>query len=1072
MKTLLNILICLIFFASKSFAQYYDISHFTVKDGLVDNHCSKLYCDEAGNLWAASRKNGLTKLTGNNVYAIDKQDNISDNRIFDIISYENALWFATGKGINRYNGHAFEALLTEDDSAKISAFAKGDTALYFYHFNKGIGMIYKGQISWLKSKKLSGLLVNQLLIDSSQEIYVGTQDKGFLVIKGNKTLWFNKNEGLPDNEVYSFYPLSEAKVLIATAKGVRIFDGHKVYKTDNYQALEGKKVYCISSDLKKGLWFGTNQGAYQIAAEKILLLNENNGLSTPVYSIVEDLEQGIWFGTGSGIFRLNNEFLTVYTTTSGLLHNDVYGILLDKKNQLWIGSPKGINTFFEGKIKTILRSSPNFKPLLHDSKKNIWSSTDKALDMWRDGKLVRSIPTKVISNKNYEYFNAAIELSSGEILFGGNDGLKSFDGNKLNSFISKKDLQGSTINAIIQSSNGIIWIGTEGQGLFKLDKQAFNQFTAKNGLPNNIINSFALDQNDNLWVGTSGNGVFKIRQSNTHYGFTRFDDLSINSSNVYALYCDRNNDIWAGTNRGLNKITIYENDLVRVNNYEKIQAFNRLQVNHNTITGDRENHIYVGTHNGLAVINYNEHIFSAKGPKVQISDVKLFYQTVNWQDITDDIVAGSNIPKSATLSSHQDHLTIIFEAIHHNIPQMITYQWKLEGFETSWSKATKSNIAIYRGLPAGNYTFMVRACNGAGICSENPAEFSFEINEPFYQTRVFIIGLSLVTIVIVVCYTRQRMIALKNRQEKLERQVRIRTAEIEEQKSKIEIQTIKISKALKEIDRKNSELTKVNDKITGNIIYARKIQDAIIFSEDIFKKMFPKSFVFLKRKSIVTSDFYWAWEVKNSIFIALADCTGHGVPGALMSLIGSENLKHILKKDAAKSPAEILVKFNEKISSTLNTTGATKQLNAGMDTALCKIDKKTHQMTFAGAGSRLIYVQNNNLELIKGDFASIGLQYKGLESKFTNHTIDLSIQTNIYLFSDGFYNQFRGEDNKKYKLSSFKKFIDSISSYNFHKQQEMLDQELRQWKQDADQTDDILIIGMQYSAEEQLVNKA
>ena len=932
--------------------------------------------------------------------------------------------------------------------------------IYFYYSKKGIGYIEKENITFLNISQLIGLNVTKLVVDSAENIYIGTHHEGFIYLEKGKDPLIMKTE---NSVIYDLCFISKNKILIATSKGLYIFNGRRIVRDSDYSMIEGKKVYCILNDSGDNLWFGTDYGAYQFVSEKeIFLFNETNGLKTPVCDIIEDKQQGIWFATNTyGVFRLNNRFLVTYTTSHGLQSNDIYGLISDKDGTIWIGTKKGIDIFKQGTLQKFLSNNSVSIPLICGTQNDIWvSHQKKGIYIWKNEQLIQHIPiSKLTTEPSGAYFNAAIELTQKKMLLGGNRGIKLVNKNdgSIDNFITKKNLKNATVNALIQTHNKSIWIGTQDKGLFLLKGEEFMHFTTEDGLPSHTISCFTTDKDHNLWIGTLGGGIFKVRKSDIQYGFTHFDELALISKNIYSLFCDKNNDIWIGTNQGLNKIVIYQNDLIKVDKYTRMEGFDKLKImRYNSIIGNFSNYLCVAVSRGISIIDLKKHIFSEKGPKVQITDVNLLNKENNWEDITDDLVPSTDVSQKVSLSSNQGNITIDFKAINQNIPHLTTYQWKLEGFEKIWTKPTQLDKVIYTNLPSGNYTFQVKAYNGGGACSQKPAEFKFTISQPFYQTRWFSASSLIITLAGIVIYARRRVRFMKEDQENLERQVQMRTTEIEAQK-------LRLTKALEEIDRKNHELVKVNKKITNNIVYSRKIQDVVIFSDDSLQNIFENSFAFLQCKAIVSSDFYWTWKTENTIFIAVVDCTAYGVPGAFMSLIGLENLKQILRKHEHESPSTILSKFNERITRLLSTKSKSQQFNEGMNTSICKIDKIAHRMTFSGANSRLIYIQKDKIHFIRGNFYSVGIQYSRANICFTDHLINLLVPTNIYLFSDGFYHQFGGKDKRKYTLSNFKKLLHTISKYDFRKQKELLQIELKRWKKNIEQTDDILVIGFQYN---------
>ncbi|PCJ23612.1 MAG: hypothetical protein COA97_11380 [Flavobacteriales bacterium] len=261
------------------------------------------------------------------------------------------------------------------------------------------------------------------------------------------------------------------------------------------------------------------------------------------------------------------------------------------------------------------------------------------------------------------------------------------------------------------------------------------------------------------------------------------------------------------------------------------------------------------------------------------------------------------------------------------------------------------------------------------------------------------------------------------------------------------------------LEEKNRILLKKNEDIIDSIQYARKIQDAILPSIDAITKNLADGFVLYLPKDVVSGDFYWYYKKDNKIFIAAVDCTGHGVPGALMSVVGNSILKDVIVKRGIENPSEILEVLDNDVNNLLQKEDSYDVMSDGMDMALAVIDLETNFLTFAGAMRPLWIVRNNEVIDIKGNRFPIGYFY-GVEKIFTNVEIELKKDDQIYLFSDGYSDQFGGEKNKKFNRSKMKELLVSINSMSGEEQRGFLEYALKNWRQEIEQTDDVLLIGL------------
>jgi serine phosphatase RsbU (regulator of sigma subunit) len=255
-----------------------------------------------------------------------------------------------------------------------------------------------------------------------------------------------------------------------------------------------------------------------------------------------------------------------------------------------------------------------------------------------------------------------------------------------------------------------------------------------------------------------------------------------------------------------------------------------------------------------------------------------------------------------------------------------------------------------------------------------------------------------------------------------------------------------------------AELASKNKNITDSLIYAQRIQEALLPSEDYFRGYFRESFIFYKPKDIVSGDFFWIEEKQGKIFIVAADCTGHGVPGALMSMIGHELLDKIINVDNVLKPSEILEilsKGLEKIFSREKNVGTI--IHDGMDIAICVVDRTKRKIQFSGAFLPLYIIRDNRLIELKGDKYFIGMTPPGVS--YTNSEMELMKDDMLYLFSDGYIDQFGGSENKKFMYRRFRYLLMTIYHFPVDDQKSILEENIRTWMGAGPQIDDMLVIG-------------
>jgi len=357
------------------------------------------------------------------------------------------------------------------------------------------------------------------------------------------------------------------------------------------------------------------------------------------------------------------------------------------------------------------------------------------------------------------------------------------------------------------------------------------------------------------------------------------------------------------------------------------------------------------------------------------------------------------------------------------------YQYIVDNKLKEWSKWSYNNMITLMIKP-GKYTLRVRAKDIWGNESE-PKLVGFTIESPFTQTTLFYVIVLGVTFIIIVGVIRFRERQLKKDKRMLETRVKERTARIEAQKQ----------------------------EITSSIEYASRIQMAMLSENEHFRKSFSDYFIIFKPRDIVSGDFYWIGENEKHIFFMVADCTGHGVPGAFMSTLGISSLDEIITNNTSLKANTILNLLREKIKTSLHQTGKQGEANDGMDVAFCILHKNRKKLEFSGAYNPLFIFRGGVFREYRADRMPIGIYY-GEKESFTNYEIDVQKGDTLYIFSDGFADQFGGPKGSKYMKFNLKKLLSEIYNKPMDTQRIILETEFEKWKGSFDQIDDVTILGI------------
>ena len=381
-----------------------------------------------------------------------------------------------------------------------------------------------------------------------------------------------------------------------------------------------------------------------------------------------------------------------------------------------------------------------------------------------------------------------------------------------------------------------------------------------------------------------------------------------------------------------------------------------------------------------------------------------------------------------------NHVTFHFAAIVWSAPHKIKYQYILEGLDQEWSPISAENKAIYSNIPYGTYTFKVKAIGEAQLWSDT-LEYVIVIHPPWWFTWWAYLIYFIASAVSIIMIIRWRTYKLVQNKKELEQTVTERTIEVVQQKELVELK---------------------NKEITDSITYAKRIQEAILPSPHLVKTLLNEAFILYKPKDIVAGDFYWLEEKDDKVLLASADCTGHGVPGAMVSVVCNNALNRTVREFNLDEPAAILNKVRDIVIDTFNKSG--EDVKDGMDIALISYNNKTNILQFSGANNSLYLISDGNLQVLAADTQPIG-KY-AVEKSFTNHQVQLKKGDTFYIFPDGYVDQFGGEKGKKLKFQGFIELLMQLKDESMDEQHKHIDEFFMKWKGDLEQVDDVCVIGV------------
>jgi ligand-binding sensor domain-containing protein/serine phosphatase RsbU (regulator of sigma subunit) len=1057
-------------------AQQYNFRQYNVQDGLAHSQVSTILQDFRGYMWFATYGGGLSKFDGKNFITYTEKDGLTSNIIRPMIQDNKGdLWLGTmGGGVCKFDGKKFSKL--KDSTTKINdkiytivqsrngtIWFGADNGLYSYdghrvkHFDKKDGF--------------PEVPVMSVFEDSKGIIWITPWENGVYCYdpgldnankKEKKFRQFTEKDGLSYHTMMCVNEDEEGNIWISGFKGMtkltRKKDGTFNFSRSFSPLIDQGLIYMVLDDKMGNLWFATTDKGlikYNKSENTYTKINSKNGLAGDVIlSIIKDREGNLWTSTwGFGVSMFQGERFVNYTEKEGLGTDLIAHLIEDGKGGLIINSSNGIYKYSPANgIQLFDKNFPKLRAtaIAIDNKGNLWLGGSDALYSYNNGKLkkytkadgITSFPITTILCDNDNIWTASWS-----------GGLTSFNGKTFKNYSAKDGLSSTYIYTLFKNNNGEICIGTWDGGLNIFDGKTFKVYKKEQGLPSNNVISI-VQEKGNIWIGTFGGGVCEMDASVKDHKILRTitskDGLSDDA--IVALALDKNENVFIAGSKGLNRLDAKKNE---IRFYGKNEGFTGIECTHNSALTDPEGNLWFGTKKGLTKYNPKNDLLNTVTPVTYITDIKLFFEKTDWSKFTDSINPVTLLPEHLNLKYTDNHLTFNFIGINTSIPEKVRYSYMLEGADKNWSPPTDKSDVTYSGLSPGDYSFKVIACNNDGIWEKrNITTFSFVIEPPFWKQTWFYILCIFIIFGCTAFYTKWQTKKLARENKILEVKVIERTAEIEKQKDELHI-------AYKEIENKNILVEQKNRDITDSINYAQRIQHAILPLEETILKSLKNSFVLFKPRDIVSGDFYWFAQIESKSILAVVDCTGHGVPGAFMSMIGNSLLNEIVYEKKIVEPAKILNYLDDGVRLSLKQDQQNNETHDGMDISLISIEGS--KLQYAGAHRPLYIIRNGSLQEIAADKFPIGGMQTESKKIFNNRHFELEPNDMLYMFTDGYVDQFGGDKGKKFMSRRFQELLLTINNKPTGEQKEILDQTIENWKSHLEQIDDILVIGVKIS---------
>jgi ligand-binding sensor domain-containing protein/serine phosphatase RsbU (regulator of sigma subunit) len=1030
------------------------------------------------------------------------KEGLAQSSVYSIQQDKNGfVWLGTASGLSKFNGKDFINYTIEHglaDGAVKSIYIDKSEHIWIGHTDGGISRIIDDKIELVLSMSAD---ITSFEEDMLGNLWVSSYKGGVIKITNPYTLFkdslkfkqYKGQEGLSD-VVYQVYKLKDNTICFVTDVGVKYYDTQKEeflkFKIKDMPSYF--QIICMYESKEGNLWFGSyNGGAYEFIKNenKLKIYDVRDGLAHNwITSFYQDATSNVWIGTwGGGVTKVNSnheliaissengitdnkircingdregnlligtkengllvfkgEQFVSFGESEGLINNQVWTVLTDKRNQNWIGTNNGISLMKDFNIVKNYNednglSFDEVRHIKEDKTGNIWIGTWGGGVMQYNPNSDRFDMSYRINSFMLQPLITALEVDkSNNLWVGTTDGLVYYEiNNQLANRLSQNNgLAGNDITAIYCDSKNKLWIGARGKGISTIDGVDVKKIDLEVKItPTTIIE----DKKGNIWIGTEGKGVIVTDGKEIIAQYSSKDGLL--SDYISLLNIDNDGNVWIGTNKGLNKFNIESNKFY---SYSQKMGYIGIESKNNATYKDKDGSLWFGTIKGVVKLNANKDHDNKLEPLTKITRFR-----VNLED--------KPLVEATELNYREKSVIFDYGSICLTDPSQVYYQVMLEGADEDWRPLTQQTVETYSPLPPGKYTFKVKASNNNGVWNSEPETFSFEITPPIWQRTWFIVVCIFLIVVIVFSFVKYREKQLIKEKQLLEEKVEERT---------------------EEVVQKSAEIAQKNKDIIDSITYAKRIQDAILPSNEMFTRELPQTFVLFDPKDIVSGDFYWLTTKDNKSLFAAVDCTGHGVPGAFMSIVGYNLLDKIVGEYGITEPAEILNELNKGVEETLRKGIDSQDIKDGMDITLCSFDKQTGILEYAGAYNPLYIVSKNKIEInnkdvlepnmtdenglmlfeVKADRFPIG-SYSESNKKYTNSSFKLSKGDTLYLFSDGYADQFGGPNGKKFRYKQFKQLLLSINSKSMDEQKDILNNAMSEWKGNIEQVDDIIVIG-------------
>lgn len=1035
----LVLLACWSFSLPSNSASQYTFRHYGANEGICDAYVYSMAQSGQGFLYLGTGE-GLCRFDGFKFTPVQINDSVDNVLVSALFTDANKqLWVGYNDGtvvtLARNGPVVFKA--NETFSGKVVGFVGlPEGVLAISQSGKGLLFGASGQPTGLVWPE-EGILVSSLVQQEGLLIAGTSLGVSVAALKNNKLEMVSKPSL---TEYFTIKALGRADhyngfLLAAEDEGVFLLHLNasgeaEVKPLPAFSFLASADIQAIYQDNEQRLWIATfGQGAYCINFDKETIsykkFDATNGLKSDfVKGFYQDATGGFWVATyGEGVLQLLDESFTFYNGKQATaIATNSHKVFVGGDGQVVVSDLAGSTLELIGRSQGL---PSDMVTALYNDGTRLWIGTAGSGVYYRSlsgGAVRRLAYADNLPGNSVVYING----SPTELWLATHNGVYRIDKAtlKADNFTTQENLPHNYVQHIYVDGKGQAWVSAKGKG---------PTLITKNGevLANQLFSAFAeieytgmtIDSAGHYWVATYGQGVYRVT-GDTIIQYSVNNGLK--SNYCYAIEYDEHSKIWVGHRQGVSNIDVSSG---AVSTYAASKGFEG-DVAQNGIHLSSAGLVWFASSQGLVSYNPSKARQNLIPPQLNLVSVRINDTEYPVED--GEILLPYDIYK----------MRFEFIGLDFRAPDEVRYQvmFKGKGFDTDFGELTADQVAQYSNVRDGVYELRIRAYNNEKVPVAQDLMLKIKVKKPFWKTVWFALLAIWVMAGSVYLYIRERERKQKALQEFLQRSLDERTREVVEQKEEIELK---------------------NRDITDSINYAQRIQASILPSISKLQDNFSGSFVFYQPRDIVSGDFYWFDRINDRKFVIVcADSTGHGVPGAFMSIIGTTLIKDICLRDQNESPADILIKLDNSLRNTLNQNLDVERSNDGMDIIVCEFDIVSNELRYASAMRPMIVYRNGEEIYVKGSRSSVGGHFSKEDKDFEEGSIQLSKGDIIYMFSDGYTDQFGGPMGKKFKIVRLKNLLKDIYELPMEAQYNHVVNTFGLWKQNLAQVDDVLFMGI------------